>query len=260
MRILRRLVRRPGGPPGRVPGRPIPARPPIRSVGLIAVGLVVMAGLPGRPVVHVQRDAPGYRYSPAQTEAADDRDMIIRVHLACLWEVPAGALAQQRATSPAVKAGGTTIHDDDMLLDREARGLAAQLDLVLPEQPNDQQQGWLNQLSGKSGNNFDTSFASLLRQAEGSVFTGIAAVRSSTEDGAVRQFSDNAVTVFMKHMRLLEGTNLVDYAALAPAPLAAPTRVPFSQRPFPDVLFVWVVVAVAVLGAGVSATRIARPH
>jgi predicted outer membrane protein len=247
MSILRRPASRTGGPP-------------VRGFGLIAVGLVLVAGMPGRPVAHVLRDVPDYRYSPAQTEAVDDRDMIIRVHLACLWEVTAGALAQQRANSPAVKAGGTTIHDDDTQLDREARGIASQLDLVLPDQPNDQQQGWLNQLSGNSGNNFDTLFASLLRQAQGSIFTNIAAVRASTEDGAVRQFSDNAVTVFMKHMRLLEGTNLVDYAALAPAPHPALTRVPFSKRPFPDVLFVWLVVAVALLGGALSATRIIRPQ
>lgn len=233
---------------------PTPASP--RGVGLLAVS-VLLVGVPAMPSGGADRGVPR---SPAQVEAAADRDMVIRIHLACRWQIPAGALAGQRAENPAVKTVGTTIHDDDVALDQESQTVSAQLGIALPNQPNDQQVDWLDQLSNANANDFDPLFVSLLRQADGSMLSVLAAVRAGTGNDAVRQLAEDAVTGTMKHMTLLEGTNLVNYSSLPPAPHPALDRVPFSQRPLPDVLFVWIVIAVAVLGGGVSIARIIRPQ
>ncbi len=255
MGTLVRLVRLSGRLSGR--GR---ARPPLRGVGLIALTAVLANGVPAMPADGVARAVPTYLRSPAQVEAAADRDMIVRIHLACLWEITAAAFAQQRAGSAAVQTLATTIHDENIQLDQETQTVATQLGIALPGQPNDQQQGWLNQLSTVSGNAFDMLFVSLLRQAHGAIFPIIAGVRAGTENAMVRQLADDAVTMTMNHMRLLEGSNLVDYSSLTPAPRPALDRVPFSQRPLPDVLFVWLVIAVGVLSGGISVTRIIRPQ
>lgn len=237
-----------------------PARPAVREVGLIVLSVVLMGGAPAMPLPGAGRAAPVYFRSPAQVEAAADRDMIVRIHLTGLWEVTAGALAQQHAGNNAIQTLAATIHDDQIQLDREAQTVATQLGIALPGQPNDQQQSWLNQLSNTYGNAFDTLFVSLLRQAQGAIFTTIAAVRAGTENDMVRQLAEDAVTVVMNHMRLLENTNLVNYSSLTPAPHPALDRVPFSQRPLPDVLFVWAAITVALVAGAVSITRIVRPQ
>jgi len=186
--------------------------------------------------------------------------MIIRVRLACLWEIPAGQLAQERAGRPIVKEVGAQLRDDHIELDRQVRSVAAELGVALPDQPNAQQREWLAELSSKSGEEFDKAFTWLLRAAHGAVFTTIAAVRSSTTNDAVRQFAETGINIVMKHMRLLESTDMVDYSSLTPPPHPPLPRVAFSQRPLPDELFVWIVLAVAVLAGIIATARIIRPR
>uniref|UniRef100_UPI000A76CF30 DUF4142 domain-containing protein n=1 Tax=Streptomyces graminilatus TaxID=1464070 RepID=UPI000A76CF30 len=74
---------------------------------------------------------------------AVDRDLIVRVRLAGLWELPAGQQAMQRSSSAAVKEAAQhliTGHND---LDMRVRAISAQLNVPLPSVPNEQQQGFL---------------------------------------------------------------------------------------------------------------------
>jgi putative membrane protein len=236
-------------------------RPRLYGLGVVVGSLLFVATPQWLPALDGHHELPGHqRYSPADTEAAADRDMVIRVHLACLWEIPAGALAEERGSTPIVQSVGTQIHDDHVALDEADRAVATQLGITLPDHPSNQQQDWLNQLNGEHGLDFDNSFAWLLRQAHGLIFPVIAGVRAETTNPVVRQFAETGVNIVMKHMRLLESTNLVDYSSLTPAPHPALNRVPFSQRPALDVLFVWIVVAVALLGGALSVIRIVRPR
>ncbi len=155
-----------------------------------------------------------------------DRDFLIRVRQAGLWEIPTGQQAQQRAGSARVKEVGRHLIEDHTKLDEQVRALAAKLNVELPSTPNADQQGWMAELSTKTGDEYDKTFADRLRAAHGKVFAAVAVVRAGTKNSEIRSFAQVAVDVVMKHMTLLESTGRVDFAALPtpPPPSPAPSK------------------------------------
>ncbi|GAA4570609.1 DUF4142 domain-containing protein [Planotetraspora kaengkrachanensis] len=146
-----------------------------------------------------------------------DRDLLVRVRWAGLWEIPAGRWAQDRSNNDKVKDVGMHLVTDHTKLDAETRALADKLGVLLPDEPNPDQKGWLDEMSGARGPQFDQIFVDRLRNAHGKVFAVVAAVRAGTRNDLIREFATTANTVVMKHMSLLEGTGLVDYSTI-PAP------------------------------------------
>jgi predicted outer membrane protein len=171
---------------------------------------------------------------------AADRDLLVRVKLAGLWEVPAGDMAQTRSTDQRVKAVGRVLAADHRRLNAEVAVAARKLQVTLPDRPNLSQQGWLDEMTSERGHPFDETFANRLRTAHGVVFGVIAEVRDSTRNTMVRAFASEANDVVMKHMSLLESTGFV-------APTAADVLAPPAPRgPITTEL---VVVAVVLVGA-----------
>jgi predicted outer membrane protein len=164
----------------------------------------------------------GWTLTPYGPLTPADRDLLVRVRQAGLWEMPAGLMAQTQAASGRVKTVGAQLMADHHGLDVQVQELAGKLGVTLPDQPNKDQQGWLAEMRDKVGNGFDTVFANRLRAAHGKVFSIVSAVRAGTSNDLIREFGQTAVNVVMKHMTLLESTGLVDYAALPTAPAATP--------------------------------------
>lgn len=152
-----------------------------------------------------------------------DRDLLQKVRLAGLWEAPTGQQAQQQATSPAVKEVGGHLAGEHAQLDVAARETADKLGVLLPSRPSDQQLGWMNQISGLTGSDYDRTFVQLVRAAHGSVLPLIAQVRAGTRNELMRQFADTCEQYVGRHIGYLESTGLVDYSALPepPAPAAS---------------------------------------
>ncbi|MGH8938860.1 MAG: DUF4142 domain-containing protein, partial [Actinomycetes bacterium] len=98
-----------------------------------------------------------------------DRDLLIKVRQAGLWEGPTGQDAQQRATSTRVREVGRRIAAEHADLDAQVRQVAAQLDVPLPDQPSDQQKGWITEITSQSGPDLDRAFVQRLRTAHGNV-------------------------------------------------------------------------------------------
>jgi predicted outer membrane protein len=150
-----------------------------------------------------------------------DRDFLVRIRQAGLWETPMGELAQERAGTEVVKGVGRQLAADHRGLDDQVRAVAGRLSVTLPDQANADQQGWMAELRGKWNGDFDVAFANRLRAAHGKVFAVISVVRAGTRNTLIRAFAQAAVDVVMKHMTLLETTNNVDFAALPTAPAPA---------------------------------------
>jgi len=98
----------------------------------------------------------------------------------------------------------------------------------LPSEPSEEQLGWLDQMSTKSGPEFDAAYAQLLRAAHGKVFSVVAQVRAGTRNDAIREFAGKANEAVKTHMTLLESTGEVDFNAL-PEP-ALPGSVPTQHH------------------------------
>ncbi|ONI81122.1 hypothetical protein ALI144C_21495 [Actinosynnema sp. ALI-1.44] len=179
-----------------------------RSLASLVLLLTTLL-LAGQSVAHAQ---PG---SKPLTEI--DCELLVKVKLAGLWEMPAGEMAQSRSEDPKVQEVGRTLKTDHAMLDTAVNELAAPYACPLPGEPNDAQKSWLTEMATSTGAQFDSVWAMRLRAAHGMIFPVIAKVRAATTDAEIRKFATTANTVVMKHMTILESTNNVDYAQLAAA-------------------------------------------
>ncbi|ROV64783.1 DUF4142 domain-containing protein [Streptomyces globisporus] len=158
--------------------------------------------------------------------SATDRDFLVKVRLAGLWELPAGQQAIERAPSEATKAAGDHLVVGHTDLDRRARDVAAKLGVELPNQPTTQQQEWLRELTAASGDEYERKFANILRAAHGKVFGLIGQVRHTTRNTLIRQLASDANQTVLDHITMLEATGFVDFDALAREAVSGSTSSP----------------------------------
>jgi len=237
---------------------------PMRTVAVL-VGLVTaVIGLPAVAVA-----APAV---PTQLGAAD-LTLLNGVRLAGLWEMPAGQMAAARGNKARVREIGAKIAQEHVKLDQDVVDAANKLGVPLPSEPTPEQKGWLKEMRGASSNQeFDQIFVSRLRAAHGKIFPIIGAVRASTRNDIIRQLAEEATTVVMGHMTMLESTGLVRYGELAPAALpeqdlaasgslrqAARSQVAGGGTGFSPTV-VWVVLIAAVVSGTALTYRVFRPR
>ncbi|MET1073293.1 MAG: DUF4142 domain-containing protein [Umezawaea sp.] len=159
-------------------------------------------------------DEPGQK-TPLGVITESDKDLLVKVRQAGLWEGPMGEEAQTRAEAQRVKEVGAQLASDHQFLDQRVTKLAEQMGVPLPSVANPNQQSWMDELRGLNGAAFDQTFANRLRSAHGQVFGAIAKVRAGTGNDAIREFAQISNNIVQKHMTLLESTNLVNAQGLA---------------------------------------------
>jgi predicted outer membrane protein len=204
------------------------SRPSRWVVGISAMALAFLlapasparadANIPGIPDPQTSFNARG-----SGSVSAADKDFVIKVRLAGLWEIAAGNMAQEKSDDPRIVEIGKSIATQHVLLDKLDRVVAKELGIDLPNQPNADQQSWLAEMrNAQSAAAFDQSFIDRLRAAHGKIFPAIATVRASTRNDAVRALAQQANQFVMTHMTLLESSGIVDYGSLPTAPAPAP--------------------------------------
>ncbi|MGK5630369.1 DUF4142 domain-containing protein, partial [Streptomyces sp. URMC 123] len=163
--------------------------------------------------------------------SATDRDFLVKVRLAGLWELPAGQQAIERSPTKAIRDTGDHLVVGHADLDARVRDTAAKLGVELPNQPNAQQQGWLDELTAAQGMTYQRKFVQLLRAAHGKVFGLVAQVRHTTRNTLVRQLATDANQTVLDHITMLEKTGLVDFDAIAAEAAGAATASPTGPPP-----------------------------
>ena len=143
------------------------------------------------------------------TEA--DRDFVVKVRAAGLWEFPSGEMALTKGTTPAVRTAGEHLISGHAALDAECRLIAPRLGIILPNQASPQQQGFVATLSSDQGKQFDTDLANILRVTHGQIFPTVAKIRATTENTLVRELADQANDTVLDHIAVLEKTGLVNF-------------------------------------------------
>jgi predicted outer membrane protein len=180
---------------------------------VLAVGATIWqswtAGTPGMSGVVQTSWGP---LSPA------DRDLLVKVRLACLWEVSTGQQMQQQASSPAVKEAGRKITLEHTELDQKVRDVADKLGVLLPSTPSAQQIAWMNEISAQTGSEYDRVAVHRLREAHGIVLPLLAQVRVGTRNDLVRAHAIDTTAYVNRHLGYLEGTGLVNHMALPDTP------------------------------------------
>ncbi len=182
---------------------------------LVSLAVAIVGAMPlAMPGSAPLEPAPGRLVSQTGVLGPADRDLLVRVRQAGLWERPAGAAARQRGNDDVVKDVGEKIADEHHDLDDLVRQVAAQLGVDLPDVPTAEQQGWLDELATAQGESFDRVFVNRLRAAHGKIFPAIAKVRAGTRNPVIRDFATAVDAYVARHMTYLEGTDLVDYVTL----------------------------------------------
>ncbi len=185
----------------------------------LATAVVALAGLSVAVMQSYLAGTPGiggWVNTPWGPLGPADRDLLVKVRLAGLWEQPTGQQAAQQGTTKAVRQVGENISNEHHELDIQVREVANQLGVLLPNSPNAQQQAWMDEIAQARGSDFDRVFVQRLRQAHGGVLPVIAEVRSGTRNTLMREFATVGDEYVTRHIGYLESTGLVDFENLPP--------------------------------------------
>lgn len=248
--------------PPRSAGRPgwtLSGRLLVVSVILALVGppLALAGSPPARAAA-----GPGVVETAYGPLGSADRDLLIRVRLAGLWEIPAGELAQERGTTEEIRQIGQFIAEEHTELDARVREVAEALGVALPDQPHPDHQVFLQRLRDRTGEEFDRAFIQLLREAHGQIYPLIAYVRAGTQNDLIRQFTDACEEFVARHMAYLESSGLVDWLHIPPPPEPAgtPSRFLASAPAGVNPTLIWLLLAVAAVTGTVTTIRTIRPR
>ena len=187
---------------------------------LLITLLVLLVGAP--PAVAQQDLGPDYTSTAFGTMGPPGRDLLLKVALAGLWEGPAGRMALEKSANAKVREAGRHLIEGHADLDRRTVELARTFTVQLPTQPNESQQGWLNEMTAAPARSaeFDKVFANRLRAAHGVVYKFLAQVRTGTRNTAIRDYARVCMDTVLDHMTVLEATGLVDFNDTEAIPLA----------------------------------------
>jgi putative membrane protein len=191
-----------------------------------ALGALVFALAAATTGVATAQDEPDVQ-TPLGAISAADKDLLVKVKQASLWEGPVGEEAQTRSQNQRVREVGLQLAADHRKLDERLATLAGKMRVALPATVNPAQQSWIDELRGLNGKDFDTAFADRLRAAHGQGFNEVSKVRLGTRNQAIREFAQAAGDVMAKHMTMLESTGLVTQAGMSdPMPAGGTPGVP----------------------------------
>ncbi|MEU0883150.1 DUF4142 domain-containing protein [Lentzea sp. NPDC005914] len=188
---------------------------------ILLITLLVL--LVGAPPAFAQKDlGPDYVPTAFGPMGPAGRDLLQKVALAGLWEGPAGRMGLEKSANPKVQEAGRHLIEGHADLDRRTVELARTFNVQLPTQPNESQQGWLNEMTAAPARSaeFDKVFANRLRAAHGVVYKFLATVRTGTRNTAIRDYAKVCMETVLDHMTVLEATGLVDFNDTEAIPLA----------------------------------------
>lgn len=241
--------------------------------GLILVGPVGAAqahsaAAPAALAAATQAPADGETAVQLNTDpvllTATDKDLVVKVRLAGLWEMPAGQMAASKGTTAQVRKVGLMISAQHQQLDALDQTAARQLNVKLPNQPTGEQQRWLDEMKNATGENFDAIFAMRLRAAHGKIFPAIAAVRAGTKNDVVRQLAQDANKFVIGHLTLLESTGFVQYDELPG--VVAPPQGPIAKAASRAsnggiaVPLIWLILGVSLVAGMIATSRMIKPR
>ncbi|MER5468233.1 DUF4142 domain-containing protein [Streptomyces sp. NPDC002935] len=160
------------------------------------------------------------------TEA--DRDFVVKVRAAGLWEYPLGEIALKKGSTAAMREAGKHLIVGHARLDELDRKVALQLNITLPNQASPQQQQFVATSAALNGKQFDSTTANILRVTHGSIFSVIAKVRATTENSLVRELANLANDTVLDHITVMEKTGTINFGQVI-AQQSAPPTLPKDQ-------------------------------
>ncbi|GAA4568626.1 DUF4142 domain-containing protein [Planotetraspora kaengkrachanensis] len=144
-------------------------------------------------------------YAAATPEVNEqDRTFLLAAHQGNLAEIKAGQVAQKQATTEAVRDMGARLIRDHKALDDDGGRVADQVGVALPDEPSDEQQVALEQVSGKKGAEFDRAWVASQITGHRKTLTAVATELSNGSSEQVKRLARDAKPVVQEHLDLLE--------------------------------------------------------
>lgn len=146
--------------------------------------------------------------APANTPVkVDDKKFAKEAAIGGLTEVQLGKLAQQKASSDAVKQFAQKMIDDHSKADDQLKQLASSDNLSLPGTLDPKHQSAIDKLSKLSGPEFDKAYAKdMVKDHEKDVSEFQAESQGGT-DANVKQFASQTLPVLQQHLELAKDLN-----------------------------------------------------
>ncbi|GGR92516.1 hypothetical protein GCM10010269_34400 [Streptomyces humidus] len=160
------------------------------------------------------------------TEA--DRDFVVKVRAAGLWEYPLGEMAMKKGSTQEMKEAGKHLIVGHAGLDAMCLKIAPMLNVTLPNQASPQQQQFVATSAAESGRQFDSTAANIMRVTHGQIFPVIAKIRATTRNTLVRQLADLANDTVLDHITVLENTGVIN-SELVNFQQSTPPKLPKDQ-------------------------------
>ncbi len=189
-----------------------------------------------------------------------DIDMVIKVRRAGLWENPVGNQMKERAVKARTREIGGFLANEHIQLDALVMDAADSLEIKLPNEPTEEQKGWIAEIDAADRPDFDRTAVMLLRAAHGNVLPLLTTIRTGTRNELVRKLAEDSAVFVQRHINYLESTKQVDFEALPAVPDPRPAKATLAGLPMPSLAAMLPALAILVVAGGffVSARRTGR--
>lgn len=137
--------------------------------------------------------------------AKHDREFVDEAALGGLFEVKAGQLAQQKAQADDVKKFGQRMIDDHTAVNSRLQKLAQQKGLSLPQTIDKKHQDKLNELSKKTGADFDKSYLDDMVDDHKKDVDAFDKASRDAKDSDIKEFSTSTLPTLRDHLKEAQG-------------------------------------------------------
>jgi Predicted outer membrane protein len=117
-----------------------------------------------------------------------------------MHEVEAGQLAQQKASNPRVKAFGQMMVNDHSKANDELKSIAAQKNFQLPNSTSPKHQDHKNDLTNKSGADFDKAYMKMMVDGHKDVIDQFEKASKDATDPDVKNFAAQKLPTLKMHL------------------------------------------------------------
>lgn len=154
---------------------------------------------------------------PANAQSTEvqpsDRSFMVSLRQANSWLVPVSKDAPARSTNAGISNAGRDVFEGHSRLDIDLLKSAEGLGVVLPNDISSEHQSLVDEMAGRTGDNHDRAYATIVRQAQGGLLVMAAQTRATTQNTTIRTLAHQAAQMLIRTMTVLENTGKADPSA-----------------------------------------------
>ncbi|WP_159460486.1 DUF4142 domain-containing protein [Lentzea albidocapillata] len=154
---------------------------------------------------------------PANAQSTEvqpsDRSFMVSLRQANSWLVPVSKEAPARSTDVGTSNAGRDVFEGHSRLDIDLLKSAEGLGVVLPNDVSSEHQSLIDEMAGRTGDNHDRAYATIVRQAQGGLLVMAVQTRATTQNTTIRTLAHQASQMLIRTMTVLENTGKADPSA-----------------------------------------------